>query len=117
MCGEKKSSKSLKNDGVQVRFSEMGIDTTRGGIPKFVSRPLSHSSPLPNRRFNVGGHPRQAFIYFICTRFVCRALPRFPLLGLDERAGKRNEGEGEGRKGEREGLPKVENATPGPGEG
>lgn len=44
MCGEKIMEPS-RMIGAGA-FSEIGIDMSRG-IPKFVSRPLSHSSPLP----------------------------------------------------------------------
>lgn len=69
---ERYKSSCIRVRSVQVR--EDGIDTSRGFAAtalKFVSHPLSHSSPL----FTVGGHPGHLFI---STRFVCRALP--PLL-------------------------------------
>lgn len=51
---------------------------------KFVSHPLSHSSPL-SPRSTVGGHPGHLFI---STRFVCRALPPLlPTFGLEWVAG------------------------------
>lgn len=84
MCGEK-NHRALKDDGCTGAFSEMGIDTTRGG-PKIRQSPssLSHPSFPSKRRFNVGGHPKHLFI---CTGFVCRTLPASFPASRSRRAG------------------------------
>lgn len=71
---------TLKNDG--YRCVQRNGDRYHAWSPKIRQSPSFASISPSNRRFNVGGHPKHLFI---CTWFVCRTLPRFPLLGFNER--------------------------------
>lgn len=97
MCGEKFIEHS-RTTGTGA-FSEIEIDTTRGSPPKFVSCPLSHSSPSPIAVLTSAATP--SIYLFARGSYAARCL-------VSRRRDERERNGTEGRKNEREGLPKVE---------